>query len=83
LIGALNNHFCENCNRLRLTADGHLRRCLFSEEETDLKTPLRHAKDDAYLLNLIGQTISNKPEKHGLTMTNLRKCARSMNSIGG
>jgi GTP 3',8-cyclase len=83
LIGALSNHFCENCNRLRLTADGHLRGCLFSEEETDLKTPLRQAKDDDHLLNLIGQTIINKPEKHGLTVTNLRKCARSMNSIGG
>jgi len=40
-ISALSHHFCESCNRLRLTADGHLRGCLFSEQETDIKTPLR------------------------------------------
>jgi cyclic pyranopterin phosphate synthase len=83
LIGALSNHFCENCNRLRLTADGHLRGCLFSDQEIDLKTPLRQGKDDVHLLNLIEETIVNKPEKHGLNMSNLRKCVRSMNSMGG
>ncbi|MBW1804418.1 MAG: GTP 3',8-cyclase MoaA, partial [Deltaproteobacteria bacterium] len=41
LIGALSHHFCNNCNRLRLTSEGHLRGCLFSDQEIDVKSPLR------------------------------------------
>jgi len=83
LIGALSHHFCENCNRLRLTADGHLRGCLFSDYECDIKTPLREGKGDGYLLNLISETILNKPEDSGMGLITPRKCVRSMNSIGG
>jgi len=83
LIGALSHHFCENCNRLRLTADGHLRGCLFSDYECDIKTPLREGKGDGYLLNLISETILNKPEDSGIGLITPRKCVRSMNSIGG
>lgn len=82
-IGALSNHFCDNCNRLRLTADGHLKGCLFSDQETDIKTPLRDGKGDSHLLNLIMDTILNKPKDHGLLPYNPRKCVRAMNSIGG
>ncbi|MBN2059844.1 MAG: GTP 3',8-cyclase MoaA [Deltaproteobacteria bacterium] len=82
-IGALSNHFCEKCNRLRLTADGHLRGCLFSEDETDIKTPLREGKDDSHLLEIIRNAILNKPRDHGLDIYGPRKCVRSMNSIGG
>jgi len=82
-IGALSNHFCKNCNRLRLTADGNLRGCLFSDHETDIKTALRKGMGDNHLLNLIKETILNKPVGHGLSINNLRKCARTMNSIGG
>ena len=82
-IGALSNHFCDNCNRLRLTADGHLKGCLFSDQETDIKTPLRDGKGDSHLLNLIRDTILNKPKAHGLLVSNPRKCVRAMNSIGG
>lgn len=83
LIAALSNHFCDNCNRLRLTADGHLRGCLFSDQETDMKTPLREGKEDAHLLDLIRTTIQNKPKNHGLMKLNPRKCVRQMNTIGG
>ncbi|MBN1106513.1 MAG: GTP 3',8-cyclase MoaA [Deltaproteobacteria bacterium] len=83
LIGALSHHFCQKCNRLRLTADGRLRGCLFSDQETDIKTPLRDGKGDGYLLDLIGDTILNKPKSHGLNPLQPRKCVRSMNSIGG
>jgi cyclic pyranopterin phosphate synthase len=82
-IGALSNHFCENCNRLRLTADGHLRGCLFSDQETHIKAPLRNGRGDSHLLGLIEDTILNKPKDHGLLSYNPRKCVRSMNSIGG
>jgi cyclic pyranopterin phosphate synthase len=82
-ISALSHHFCETCNRLRLTADGHLRGCLFSDEESDLKTPLREGKEDGYLLNLIRTTLQNKPAAHGLRESEPRKCTRQMNGIGG
>jgi cyclic pyranopterin phosphate synthase len=82
-IGALSNHFCDNCNRLRLTADGNLRGCLFSDNEIDIKTPLRKGNGDGHLLDLIGNAILNKPKDHGLGEYKPRKCVRSMNSIGG
>jgi len=82
-IGALSHHFCEVCNRLRLTADGHLRGCLFSEEETDLKTPLREGQGDRFILDLIGDTLRNKPANHGLVESRPRKCTCQMNRIGG
>ncbi|TET84831.1 MAG: GTP 3',8-cyclase MoaA [Desulfobacteraceae bacterium] len=82
-IGALSNHFCDKCNRLRLTPEGHLRGCLFSDQEIDLKTPLRQEKKDAYLLQLIELAIKNKPKEHGLLEYGPRKCIRQMNSIGG
>ena len=82
-IGALSNHFCKKCNRLRLTADGHLRGCLFSEQETNIKTPLRQGKGDSHLIALITNAILNKPENHGMDIYSPRKCVRSMNSIGG
>ena len=83
LIGALSNHFCEYCNRLRLTAEGHLRSCLFSDHEIDIKTPLRQGKDDALLLSLIRDAIEMKPDNHGLMKPGRRKCVRQMSSIGG
>jgi cyclic pyranopterin phosphate synthase len=83
LIGALSHHFCEKCNRLRLTADGRLRGCLFSDQESDIKAPLRQGRDDNHLLGLIADTILNKPKDHGLTQFQPRKCVRSMSSIGG
>jgi GTP 3',8-cyclase len=83
LIGALSHHFCAVCNRLRLTAEGSLRGCLFSDEETDLKTPLREGKGDEGILRLIEWTIENKPRDHGLLVQGPRKCMRQMHSIGG
>lgn len=83
LIGALSYHFCENCNRLRLTADGKLRGCLFTDTETDIKKPLRNGENDQYLFTLIEDTIRNKPRNHGQAVWSPRKCSRPMNGIGG
>jgi len=83
LISALSHHFCAVCNRLRLTAEGSLRGCLFSDQETDLRTPLREGKGDDVLLRLIDWTIENKPKDHGLLVQGPRKCIRQMHSIGG
>ncbi|MFH1490581.1 MAG: GTP 3',8-cyclase MoaA [Pseudomonadota bacterium] len=83
LIGALSNHFCESCNRLRLTAEGHLRSCLFSDQEIDVKPTLREGKGDEDLLILIKEAIEFKPKNHGLMEPGRRKCVRAMSSIGG
>ncbi|MGD2125733.1 MAG: GTP 3',8-cyclase MoaA [Desulfobacteraceae bacterium] len=83
LIGAISSHFCDRCNRLRLTAEGHLRGCLFSDREIDIKTPLRKGKSDAHLLELLKRAIENKPRGHTVLKSGPRKCVRQMSSIGG
>jgi cyclic pyranopterin phosphate synthase len=83
LIGALSNHFCDRCNRLRLTSCGQLRECLFSDDEIDLKTPLRRGEKDLDLLGLIEKTVLNKPRNHGVRVWAPRRCVRPMNGIGG
>lgn len=83
LIGALSNHFCSVCNRLRLTADGHLRGCLFSENEIDVMPDLRGGKSDEVILALINKAIKEKPERHNLNKQGHKSCTRHMSSIGG
>lgn len=83
LIGALSHHFCDRCNRLRLTADGQLRGCLFSDSEVDVKAALREGRSDDHLLELIRLAVENKPRDHGVLQTGPRKCVRPMSSIGG
>jgi cyclic pyranopterin phosphate synthase len=63
VISPMSHNFCDGCNRLRLTADGHLRPCLFGALETNLRDPLR-AGDD--LVPLITETLRIKPERHDL-----------------
>jgi len=84
-ISSISEHICSSCNRLRLTAEGHLRSCLFSDEEIDLKTPLRDGCSDEELTRLISQSIARKPEQTKLAHGNpaLKKCAKAMSSIGG
>jgi GTP 3',8-cyclase len=62
IISTMSNPFCSGCNRMRLTADGKLKNCLFSREETDLLTPLRKGND---VLPLILQNIRNKKKELG------------------
>jgi len=85
LVGFINpvsSHFCNLCNRIRLTADGKLRLCLFSENEIDIKTPLRNIKSDEALMSIIENAILNKPENHNLT-EHIKNHQREMNQIGG
>ncbi len=82
-ISALSNHFCSSCNRLRLTADGKLRTCLFSDEETDLKTLIRQGLTDAKLQKVITQAILDKPRGHKMSEPSFKKCSRGMSAIGG
>ncbi len=84
LISPISEHFCPSCNRLRLTAEGRLRVCLFSDNETDLRTPMRQGASDAELEAIIQEAISKKPKEHPVQLNALyRKCQRQMSKIGG
>jgi len=65
-ITPVSEHFCFNCNRLRLTADGKLRPCLLSDDEVDLKKPLRSGTSSAELKELIEEAVARKPLRHHL-----------------
>ena len=84
-ISPFSQHFCHACNRLRLTADGHLRACLLSDDEVDLKGPLRAGCSDEVLEELMRGTILRKPKNHNLTLDehSMKKCVKDMPSIGG
>jgi cyclic pyranopterin phosphate synthase len=79
-ISALSHHFCHKCNRLRLTSDGQLRPCLFSDQEWDLKTPLRQGATDITLRAIIEDAIAHKPKSHGYAKF---MAHRPMFGIGG
>ena len=83
VISPLSDHFCGTCNRLRLTADGRLRSCLFSNEEIDLKTRLRDGSEDAALASLLKAAVMNKPERHGIEEDGGDPCGMDMSRIGG
>jgi cyclic pyranopterin phosphate synthase len=81
-ITPVTEHFCYRCNRLRLTADGKLRPCLLSEEEIDLREPLRRGASAAELKNLIEEAIARKPLGHKLAEGNMRR-GRPFSQVGG
>lgn len=81
LIRPLSHHFCGSCNRLRLTASGHLRPCLLSDRQTDVKGPLRGGCTDVDLAGIFLETIRFKPMAHGLH--NKRSVKGRMSAIGG
>ena len=82
-ISSVSEHHCPTCNRLRLTAAGYLRPCLFAAPELDLKGPLRRGADDAALARLFLEAISlkNSGAKGGVAAFPLP--GRAMVSIGG
>ncbi|MGC9976995.1 MAG: GTP 3',8-cyclase MoaA [Syntrophales bacterium] len=85
-ISPLSKQFCDSCNRLRLTANGRLRACLFSDDDIDLRGPLRSGCDDAGLSELIKSAIAKKPIQHALACDedhHIKKCMKHMSSIGG
>lgn len=80
-ISPISNHFCGSCNRLRLTPDGKLRACLFSDAEFDIKPKLRDNLSKEEIMLLIQDVINNKPEKHEIGK--VEKIKRLMYQIGG
>ncbi len=82
-IASVTKPFCGNCNRIRLTADGKLRYCLFAIEETDVKTPMRAGASDEEIAGLIRRTVAGKWEGHGINSAEFVAPPRPMYSIGG
>jgi cyclic pyranopterin phosphate synthase len=83
-IAALSHHFCGTCNRLRLTADGKLRACLFAEHEVDIKGPLRQGATAETLGDIIRKTATAKPKGHCLSDQDAAPInGRMMQAIGG
>jgi len=82
-IASVSHPFCANCNRLRLTADGHLRYCLFAIEETDVKGLLRGGAADEELAMLVRRVVMAKWEGHEINTSRFVAPPRPMYSIGG
>jgi cyclic pyranopterin phosphate synthase len=82
-INPVSEPFCADCNRIRLTADGKLRTCLFSIHETDLRTPLRDGANDAELERIVRDAVWRKELKHRVGEPGFRQPPRTMSAIGG
>ena len=82
-INPVSEPFCADCNRIRLTADGKLRTCLFSVNETDLREPLRGGASDAELDEIIRAAVWRKELKHRVGEPGFRQPLRTMSAIGG
>jgi len=82
-INPVSEPFCGDCNRLRLTADGKLRTCLFSIRETDLREPLRAGCSDDEVVEIIRNAVWRKELKHHVGDEGFVQPARSMSAIGG
>lgn len=78
VISALSNHFCNSCNRLRLTADGKLRPCLFSDEEYDIRSALREGTDED-VIAVFKAALNHKPDGHHHRVGT----KRMMSQVGG
>lgn len=82
-ISSVTEPFCETCNRVRLTADGQLRACLFSLQETDLRAVLRGGGSDAELERAIREAVWGKWAGHRINHPDFERPGRSMSMIGG
>jgi cyclic pyranopterin phosphate synthase len=83
LISSVTQPFCGTCNRLRLTADGAIRNCLFSDDELDARAVLRHRGTDDELALMLRRAVWGKHPGHGINDPGFLRPARSMSMIGG
>ncbi len=82
-VNPVSEPFCSSCDRIRMTADGQLRTCLFSRREWDLKTALRDGSSDEALAELIRFAVRHKELKHRINDPGFVRASRSMSQIGG
>jgi cyclic pyranopterin phosphate synthase len=82
-VNPVSEPFCSSCDRIRLTADGQLRTCLFSRREWNLKQPLRDGASDAEIARLVRFAVRHKELKHKINEPGFVPASRSMSQIGG
>ena len=83
LIASVSRPFCGSCNRVRLTADGKLRNCLFAHDETDLRALVRGGSTDEAIAQALIESVAAKREGHEINLPQFIKPERLMHSIGG
>ena len=83
IITAVSNPFCDHCNRIRMTADGKLRTCLFSTEETNLKELIRSGATDKTIIETLKQAVLVKEPGHKINLDDFERPTRAMHAIGG
>lgn len=83
IVASVTHAFCSNCNRVRLTADGQLRNCLFATKESDLRTLLRAGADDDEVERAWRDCIASKARGHGINDLDFQQPERPMSAIGG
>ena len=83
IIASVSKPFCGSCDRVRLTADGQIRNCLFARTESDLRTPLRHGASDAELAARWVTAVAGKQPGHGINDPSFLQPDRPMSAIGG
>ncbi len=83
IVASVSDSFCATCDRVRLTADGHFRNCLFAIEETDLRTLLRSGASDDDIADAIEASVASKWAGHQINRVHFIKPRRSMSQIGG
>jgi len=83
IITAVSNPFCDHCNRIRMTADGKLRTCLFSTEETNLKELIRSGATDETIIETLKQAVLVKEPGHKINLDDFERPDRAMHAIGG
>lgn len=82
VITALSGHFCQSCNRIRITASGKVRNCLFADDEYDLR-PLLAKGDSCDIQHSLLQLVENKPARHAMSQESVEHSAFTMARIGG
>ena len=83
IITAVSNPFCDHCNRIRMTADGTLRTCLFSTQETNLKELIRGGASDEEIDQAITHAVMLKEPGHKINLDDFERPHRAMHAIGG
>ncbi|HTX56545.1 MAG TPA: GTP 3',8-cyclase MoaA [Candidatus Acidoferrales bacterium] len=83
VISPLSHEYCERCNRVRLSADGRLRLCLFGDQHIDLRTPLRQGAGTEGVADLLRASMTIKPERHHLRLGEASSRMRAFSEIGG
>ncbi len=83
MIGSVTRPFCGSCDRVRLTADGQIRNCLFARTESDLRAPLRAGASDHDLAAQWARAVAAKLPGHGINDPTFLQPDRPMSAIGG